>query len=230
MKYIYIALLLTIFNISLIDLASAKGISNNNKTKTASQPVKKRQPKYHYAYIDREHTRSENWNNIGFIYALSWGLYPLTQPEVFRDAGSWDKYKSNFGKVVFDRDEPIWNWVVHPISGSQLFLYYRANGYNRAQALGMTFISSTLFEFTIEIYTEPASVQDLYQTPVIGSLLGVGIETISMALLNTGNPVGKFFGHLMNPATLFWFYEGRTRITPYTNGRDKASLQFVRTF
>ena len=36
--------------------------------------------------------------------------------------------------------------------------------------LGVDFIQSTLFEFLIEIYTEPASIQDLIQTPILGSL------------------------------------------------------------
>jgi hypothetical protein len=40
----------------------------------------------------------------------------------------------------------------------------------------MAAISSALFEFTVEVYTEPASVQDLYQTPILGSILGLGLE------------------------------------------------------
>lgn len=173
-----------------------------------------RVPKYYWGYVDRNHTTSENLNNIAIIYGLSWAAYPLTQPEVFREKGSWKKYGNNFGELVFDRDEPFWNWFVHPISGSQLFLYYRANGYSRIDSLAMTFVSSTLFEFTVEIYTEPASIQDLFQTPVLGSLLGLGLENLSMYLLNSGNLAGKVLGHVLNPSTLFWFYEGKVQITP----------------
>lgn len=195
------------------------------------KPVsRKRAPQYHYHYFDRKHSFKENAKLVSIIYGLSWLLYPVTQPEVFRNHGSVENYKNNFGKLVFDRDEPFWNWIVHPLSGSQLFLFYRANGHSRVSALTMTFISSTLFELTIEIYTEPASVQDLYQTPIIGSILGIGLESMSLYLLNTGNVLGKVLGHILNPATLFWFYEGKIRITPSWDGRKSAGLFLVGEF
>ena len=96
--------------------------------------------------------------------------------------------------------------------------------------MGMAFISSALFEFTVEIYTEPASVQDLYQTPIFGSLIGVGIERLSLYLLNTGNAFGRFFGHLLNPSTLFWFYEGKIIITPQLDGKGGGGLNLVMDF
>ena len=196
--------------------------------------AKQRTLEYVYGYKNRDHTMKENLRHIGGIYLVSWAFYPLSQPEVFREEGSFDKYRDHFGKLVFDKDEPFWNWFVHPISGSQLFLYYRANGYSRINSLAMTFISSTLFEFTIEIYTEPASVQDLYQTPIIGSVLGVGLENLSMYLLNTGNMAGRFFGHLINPSTLFWFYEGKVKFIPdyreTKDGEKQTSASLIFTF
>jgi hypothetical protein len=190
----------------------------------------KRIPKYHFSYIDRPHSWAERSKHLGAVYALSWGLYPATQPDVVRNNGSFKKYRHNFGQLVFDQDEPFWNWIVHPISGSQLFLLYRSLGYSRPEALGMTFVSSTLFEFTIEIYTEKASIQDLYQTPVIGSIMGVGIENLSLYLLNSGNLLGTFFGHLINPATLFWFYEGKIRLTPVYRPGGASGLNFAMEF
>lgn len=173
-----------------------------------------------YEYRDRSHTYQESAEHVGIIYGVSWILYPATQPDVVKNQGSWTKYRKNFGQVVFDRDEPFWNWFVHPISGSQLFLLYRGLGYSRISSLTMTFISSTLFEFTIEIYTEPASVQDLYQTPVLGSIMGVGLETLSLYLLNTGYTFAKVFGHILNPTTLFEFNEARRlSIVPYFDGK-----------
>ncbi len=186
----------------------------SQESTTYERPVK-----YYYGYNDRDHSGEENLKHLGIIYGATWVVYPLTQPKVFREKGSWDNYKHNFGRIVFDQDEPFWNWFVHPLSGSQLYLYYRANGYRSIESLAMAFISSALFEFTAEIYTEPASVQDLYQTPLLGSVLGLGFENLSMYLLNTNNYVGKFFGHLINPATLFWFYEGKVRVTPDFDGK-----------
>ncbi len=175
---------------------------------------KKRQQHYYYTYIERDHTFEENLNNISAVYGLTWIVYPLTQPSTVKDSGSLKNYRKNFGQLVFDKDEPFWNWFVHPISGSQLYLFYRARGYSRSDAMTMSFISSSLFEFTVEIYTEPASIQDLYQTPVLGSVLGLGLEKLSLYLLNSGNLFGKVIGHTINPSTLFWFYEGKIKIIP----------------
>jgi len=167
-----------------------------------------------YSYQDRHHTRQETFRHVGIIYGVSWVAYPLTQPDTVRRRATWTRYRHNFGQLVFDQDEPFWNWFVHPLSGSQLYLYYRANGFSRSSALGLAFVSSTLFEFTIEVFTEPASFQDLYQTPILGSVLGLGIEKLSLVMLNTGNPVAVFFGHLINPCTLFPFFEGKALATP----------------
>lgn len=200
------------------------------KVQDQKRKVRSRQQKYRYTYIDRKHTTSESLKHIAAIYGVTWVAYPLSQPSVFKDKGSWKNYRRNFGQIVFDKDEPFWNWFVHPISGSQLYLYYRANGYNRIDSLGMAFISSTLFEFTVEIYTEPASIQDLYQTPVIGSFLGVGLENLSLYLLNSGNAFGKVIGHILNPATLFWFYEGKVQLIPQSNFNNRHGLLFVMEF
>ncbi|MBK26867.1 MAG: hypothetical protein CME70_22890 [Halobacteriovorax sp.] len=208
-------------------LASEKPALKESKESLASR---KREPKYHYGYTNRPHTLKESALHLSAIYGLSWALYPITQPEVFREKGSIKNYRYNFGRLVFDRDEPFWNWFVHPITGSQLYLYYRANGYNRVDSLGMAFISSTLFEFTVEIYTEPASVQDLYQTPVIGSVIGLGLENLSLYLLNTGNAFGRFLGHVLNPSTLFWFYEGKIQLIPKYNGKKTGSLTLMMDF
>ena len=186
---------------------------------------------YQYQYTERVHTINENVRNIGLLYGLAWIVYPVFQPKVFRGAGGWSDYKSNFGKIVFDKDEPFWNFFVHPLTGSQLFLLFRADGYSRMESFGMTFITSSLFEFTVEILTEPASIQDLYQTPVLGSVLGLGIESLSLYALNSGSTFGKYFGHLINPATLMPFYEGRTLIIPKFDTEDKgAMLQMQVTF
>jgi len=189
-----------------------------------------RKTNFFYTYRDRDHTLRENLNHLAGIYGVTWVIYPLTQPTVFKEKGSFKNYKSNFGRLVFDKDEPFWNWFVHPISGSQLYLYYRANGYARNDSLTMAFLSSTLFEFTVEIYTEPASIQDLYQTPVLGSFLGLALESLSLYLLNTGNTFGKFFGHVLNPMTLFWFYEGKIQITPQYTTDGTVGLNMFMEF
>ena len=215
---------LTSYSLEKKNITKPKDDINKNIT------LKKRNPKHYYGYFNRHHEMNENLKHLAAIYGVTWAIYPLTQPGTVQDKGSWKNYKRNFAQVVFDKDEPFWNWFVHPLSGSQLFLYYRANGYSRTSSLAMAAISSTLFEFTVEIYTEPASVQDLYQTPILGAILGVGIENLSMYLLNTGIPLAKFFAHLINPSTLFWFYEGKVNITPDFTIKNGAGLNISADF
>ena len=175
-----------------------------------------------YSYPERTHDWNENLTHLGVLYAISWGMYPLVLSDDIKTKGSTQNYKNNFGKLVFDRDEPYWNWGVHPFTGNMTYLYYRTHGYTRSSALAMTFVSSTLFEFTIEIYTEPASVQDLYQTPIIGAIMGLSLETLSLYFLNSGTLAGKILGHILNPFTLFWFYDGKVSFTPAFDGKKRG--------
>ncbi|MFN8369551.1 MAG: DUF3943 domain-containing protein [Bacteriovoracaceae bacterium] len=115
------------------------------------------------------------------------------------------------------KDEATWNWIIHPLNGSQIYLIYRANGYSRLSAVGMTFLQSALFEFTTEVYTEPASIQDLYQTPILGSVVGLFFEVISLDFLNSDSTFLRGVGHIMNPSTLFDFYEGRVYFAPMSS-------------
>lgn len=139
-----------------------------------------------------------------------------------KEHGSFRNYHRNFGKLVFDMDEPFWNWFVHPLSGSQLFLYYRGRGYSSMESIAMSFVSTALFEFTIEIYTEPASIQDLYQTPIIGSLLGVVLETTSLYFLNKKNWGLRFIGHILNPTTFFNGHEAEVSLLPIVEKEQKG--------
>lgn len=184
--------------------------------------------RYHYQYFDRYHSLGESSVDLGIIYGVSWLFYPVFQHEDF-DSGSWTEYKENFGKLVFDQDEPYWNWLVHPLTGSQLYLFYRSRGYSRIDSFTMTFISSALWEFTVEIYSEPASIQDLYQTPVLGSLLGLGLETLSMFLLNQESPMSNLFGYIFNFYTLFGWYDGKIQIVP-SYYKKTGSVTIMGTF
>lgn len=187
-----------------------------------------REKKFRYSFVKKEHSIGEIVGDVAIIYGVATLLYPLTQPEILdATTGSWSKYKKNFGRLVFDQDEPFWNFFVHPLTGGQMFLYYRSKGYSKMEAFRLTFFSSALFEFTIETFSEPASIQDLFNTPILGSLMGLGIEELSFYLLNSGSTLGKFLGHIINPCTMLWFYDGKMRLTPYINGKGTTALRFV---
>lgn len=88
----------------------------------------------------------------------------------------------------------------------------------------MTFISSLLFEYTVEIYSEPASIQDLYQTPVFGTALGYGIELLSVELLNSDSKFANFMGRVINP--LSYLVDTRSiSVAPVTDMKKQIGLQ-----
>ncbi|MFZ4714405.1 MAG: DUF3943 domain-containing protein [Bacteriovoracaceae bacterium] len=168
-----------------------------------------------YEYIDRSHTYGEIGEHLAIAYGGMVGGYLLTQYDTIKENGSWKNYGNNIGNLSNDKDNPIWNLVGHPYTGSQTFLFYRALGYERLHSMHMAFWTSFLFETTIEIYTEKASVQDLYQTPILGSALGYGFERLSLFLLNNDNStIFKVVGHIINPMTFFGFTEVQTTIYP----------------
>ncbi|HET9236639.1 MAG TPA: DUF3943 domain-containing protein [Oligoflexus sp.] len=172
----------------------------------------------------------ENFEQLGLVYGASWIIYPLTQPDVLRgELGSWAEYRKNIGDLVFDYDEPQWNWFIHPLSGSQLYLYYRATGHDRRESFAMTFISSALFEFTVETYSEPASIQDLYQTPIIGTALGYGIEMISHELLNSDATAARVLGRVINPFSLL-VEKKSVSLVPMTDFQTMAALKLTMEF
>lgn len=178
-----------------------------------------------FVYPEREYSLSDKAAHIGVVYGITWVVYPIFQPEILEgEKGSWKKYGKNFGRLVFDQDEPFWNWMVHPLSGSQLYLFYRALGYDPASSFGMTTVSSALFEFTVEIYSEPASVQDLYQTPVFGTVLGFGLEKASSYLLNTPSGFTRFLGRVINPLSYIVNTDGISLI-PSTDFKGSYGLK-----
>ncbi|HYX37099.1 MAG TPA: DUF3943 domain-containing protein [Oligoflexus sp.] len=183
-----------------------------------------------FTYTDKQFSGREYFSHLALAYGASWIVYPLTQPRILRgELGSWHEYKENLGKVVFDHDEPRWNWLTHPIAGSQLYLFYRSLGHDRRNSFMMTFISSALFEFTIETYSEPASLQDLYQTPVLGTALGCGIEVISTNLLSRDSNVVRFLGRLVNPFSLL-VDQSFVSLGPVTDFRSRFGVKLVMDF
>ncbi|MFW7381326.1 MAG: DUF3943 domain-containing protein [Oligoflexus sp.] len=178
-----------------------------------------------FAYQEREFSLVEQVEHVSVVYAVTWVVYPVFQPDIMAGKrGSWQDYRNNFGRTVFDQDEPFWNGLVHPLSGSQLYLFYRGLGYERSHSFLMTFISSTLFEYTVEIYSEPASIQDLYQTPVFGTTLGYGLEILSVDLLNRDSAFANFMGRIVNPMS--YLVDSTTySMTPVTNLKDYYGFQ-----
>lgn len=125
---------------------------------------------------------------------------------VLRDPGGF--YNSNITRPpVMDIDPWPMNYIVHPYVGSGYYLAARDTGYTVFESfIYSTLMSTVYWEYGLEAIPERPSIQDLWATPVIGSLLGelfrimeTGIKNNDGRVLNSQN-LGSLCRVLLNPA------------------------------
>ncbi len=147
-------------------------------------------------------TTREKMINIGTIYTAQWTYYLIAHDKEIRKYGNSENWFKNWYNPHYDLDSFEYNLIRHTFAGHYYYLLYRSRNYTEANAFIWTFLSSLAFEFTIETVTERPSYQDLYQTPVFGTVLGVGVEKLSKYLHDTDTWVGHLGGYILNPFTL----------------------------
>ncbi len=120
--------------------------------------------------------------------------------------------------AVWDHDNWVFNFVLHPYGGAAYYMSARSQGFNAWQSALYSCAISTLFwEYGIEAFMEYPSIQDLIITPIVGSIIGEqfykikrGIVANNYRLLGSGflghvvafviDPVNEFMGVILgNP-------------------------------
>ena len=144
----------------------------------------------------------ERTNTFLAIYGAQWAFYLTSQYHIIKEDGSVENWVKHTTSPRFDYDSFDFNIVKHTLSGSFYYLAYRSRGYYRREAFLWSTVSSLAFEFTIETITERPSYQDIYQTPIYGTILGIGLESASDYFHSKQNWL-RYFGYLFNPFTLF---------------------------
>lgn len=101
--------------------------------------------------------------------ATSWNRAALQKDPFYR---RW--YQNVFVRgPEWDHDNPIFNYVLHPYAGAAYFMSARSCGFNFYQSLlYSTCISTIGWEYGIEACMERPSIQDLFITPLVGSVIG----------------------------------------------------------
>lgn len=175
-------------------------------------------------------TSYERMRNFGIVYGTQWAVYLATQKPTIEKNGSlsnWIHYPSS---PHFDNDSFDYNLFQHSLSGGAYFLFYRSQGYTQTDSFLWSVISSAAFEFTIETITERPSWQDLYQTPVYGTLLGIGLEKVSDTFFEKGTWWGRALGYMTNPFRLLKKEdEKKTSLTPFYSP-GKVGLMYTQEF
>lgn len=101
-----------------------------------------------------------------------------------------------------DGDNLNTNYFQHPLSGMTTYLYYRAVGFDKVTSSLGSAMHSLLFEYTIEAWQQPPSLNDIFMTPLIGIPLGMVLEYFSGYLLQTDSQFLRGLGYILNPATI----------------------------
>lgn len=142
------------------------------------------------------------WKQVSLLYAGQWSYYLIGQGENLKENGNLRNWARNPGNPHFDKDFYDFNLVMHTMTGTLYYGYYRSYGNSRPRSLALSTLSVLLFEFTIETGTERPSFQDIYQTPVLGAVVGMGMEDLSLLCLESRYAPVRGLGYLLNPFTL----------------------------
>ncbi len=129
------------------------------------------------------------------------------------DATAWNRaeisgtpfYKRWFRNIFkkgpeWDHDKFIFNWVLHPYAGAAYFMCARTNGFNFWRSmLYSALISTVAWEFGIEACMERPSYQDLFVTPLIGSIIGEGFYRLKRQIVDRDYEIlgSKYVGHIL---------------------------------
>ncbi len=127
--------------------------------------------------------------------ATAWNKTKLRETPFFKRW--WMHVKKG---AVWDRDNWVFNYVLHPYGGAAYYMSARSQGFNTWQSALYSLSISTLFwEYGIEAFMEYPSIQDLIITPVVGSIIGEQFYKIKHRIVhNDYRLLGSvLFGHVV---------------------------------
>lgn len=137
--------------------------------------------------------------------ATAWNKEELRKTPIFERW--WNHVKKG---PVWDKDNMIFNYVLHPYGGAAYYMSARGQGYNTFHsALYSAAISTFFWEYGIEAFMEIPSIQDLIITPIAGSIIGEGFYILKRKILENdyrfigSKALGKVVIFLIDPVNSF---------------------------
>ncbi len=125
-----------------------------------------------------------------------------------------DNFKNAYrDKPRCDDDNALYNFILHPLMGSETYLRARRANYGIPGSIVFSYGASATWEYLIESWTEHPSLQDLIFTSGIGWIFG----ELRYFLLN--NRMSNDLHWLLDPVNIIaeHFY---VNVTMVKNGRD----------
>ncbi|KIN11003.1 DUF3943 domain-containing protein [Vibrio mytili] len=101
------------------------------------------------------------------------------------------KWRDNVSKgPVWDRDEHVLNYVMHPYFGGVYYTAARHAGYNEFESyLYSATMSAFFWEYGVEAFAEIPSWQDLFITPFFGAVVGEMMLSTEQDIIDNGGTV-----------------------------------------
>ncbi len=129
---------------------------------------------------DWDYLMAQTYTILGLsvVTAASMTLLPESftnwdeEDRTISDLGSkwWDNVSSG---PVWDRDDHVLNYVMHPYFGGVYYTVARHSGFNEFESfLYSVTMSSFFWEYGVEAFAETPSWQDLFITPFFGAVVG----------------------------------------------------------
>lgn len=144
---------------------------------------------------------------MGVLWMLPGSVTGWDKEAIVNSKGVLGLYEANIkAGPVIDKDDWQFNYIGHPVSGAAYYVMARHNGLSQMKAFGYSVMMSTFFwEYGFEAVAEIPSIQDLFITPIIGSIMGEMLYRMSLTLeekqsgLLGNKSVKKFVRVLLNP-------------------------------
>ena len=121
------------------------------------------------------------WSQTKSIFFYGFGAIGVLAA-LPKDITNWESLDEDIAKdwldnvtegPVWDRDDTVLNYVLHPYFGGGYYQAARKSGYRQWDAfLYSTLMSTAFWEYGLEAFAETPSMQDLVVTPVLGWVYG----------------------------------------------------------
>ena len=112
---------------------------------------------------------------VGLLYVSPQSISGWSQ-EQKRDF-TIEKYYNNVTDIVWDHDKFYINFLLHPYWGMAYYVRARDRGFSQTGSFWFSVLLSTMWEFGVEAMFEEVSIQDLFITPIVGSVVGKYVDT-----------------------------------------------------
>lgn len=159
----------------------------------------------------------ELWQNTAVLFGA--GFVTLGVLELLpENATAWNKAEVHKRPVfdrwwhnvksgpVWDKDNLMFNYVLHPYGGAVYYMSARSQGFNMFYSFLYGLGVSTFFwEYGIEAFMEIPSIQDLFVTPIGGILIGETFYRVKRYIvehdycLSGSKFLGTFVAFLVDP-------------------------------